>query len=237
MKILDLLFPARCLGCGRVGRYFCDRCTSKIRIIEVRETICPVCERPAMSGATHPRCQTRYAIDGLTSFFHYDGIIRKAIKAIKYRFASVLAKEFIDLVPTALSNGTMKPSFAKATEGKQWDNAVIVPIPLHASRQRHRGFNQAEVLGLLLADRFKVVLRTDVLLRKKRTTPQVEMQDRDERMKNMDGVFSYNNETMKQCNNVLLFDDVFTTGATLRSAAAILKRSGITFVWGVTMAR
>jgi competence protein ComFC len=63
------------------------------------------------------------------------------------------------------------------------------------------------------------------------------MKDRDERMKNMDGVFSYNNETMKQCNNVLLFDDVFTTGATLRSAAAILKRSGITFVWGVTMAR
>ena len=242
MTLLDFLFPARCLGCGRVGRYFCDRCTSKIRIIEVRETICPVCERPAMAGATHPRCHTRYAIDGLTSYFHYDGVIRKAIKAIKYRFASDLAKEFIDLVPTYLGNGTMKPSFARSTslraaEGRQWDNAVIVPIPLHPTRQRHRGFNQTEVLGLLLANRFKVALKADVLLRKKKTTPQVEMRDRDERMKNMGGVFSYNNVTMKQCDNVLLFDDVFTTGATLRSAAAVLKRGGVKSVWGVTMAR
>ena len=227
MNLLNLLFPKRCLGCGSIGAYFCDRCTSTIRIIDVRETICPVCERSAIGGGTHPRCHTRYAPDGLTSFFHYDGVIRKAIKALKYRYVSDLAKEFIDLVPSSLGNGAMK----------QLNNSLLVPIPLHPTRQRHRGFNQMEVLGLLLANRFKVALQADVLLRKKKTTPQVEMRDRDERMKNMGGVFSYNNVTMKQCDNVLLFDDVFTTGATLRSAAAVLKRGGVKSVWGVTMAR
>ena len=82
-------------------------------------------------------------------------------------------------------------------------------------------------------------MRTDILKRVKKTIPQVQMKDRNERLRNMEGVFALNNLTMKQFNNssVILFDDVFTTGATLRSAANILKRSGAKNVWGMTMAR
>lgn len=230
MSLLDLIFPKRCLGCGRIGKYFCDRCSSIIRIIEPNESICPVCERLAIDGATHPVCKTRYALDGLTSFFHYKGVVREAIKSLKYRYVSDLADEFISLIPSfSLSRLTNLPT-NQAT--------VIVPIPLHPSRQKFRGFNQAELLGRILSQKIGISLKTNILKRVKKTTPQVEMKKRDARLKNMENVFSVNQLPINNSQlSIFLFDDVFTTGATLRSAAAVLKRAGVKYVWAITMAR
>ena len=229
MHLLDLIFPKRCVGCGKVGKYFCNRCTSIIQIIEVNEAICPVCEKPAIDGKTHPKCQTRYAIDGLTSFFHYDGPIRKAVKAIKYRYVSDLSREFIRLIPS---------SYLNKVAMQQFRNVMLVPVPLHPSRLRFRGFNQAEVLGKLLAARLPIPIQTNVLMRVKKTTAQVEMKDKKERLQNVEGVFSILSSTMNhKGSTVFLFDDVFTTGATMRSAASVLKHAGAKFVWGITMAR
>ncbi|OGG27818.1 hypothetical protein A3A64_04775 [Candidatus Gottesmanbacteria bacterium RIFCSPLOWO2_01_FULL_48_11] len=230
MNLLDLLFPKRCVGCGRLGNYFCKRCISSIKIIQANEAICPVCEKPAIDGATHPRCQTAYTIDGLTSFFRYDGVIRKAVKAVKYRYISDLAKEFVGLVPSLLFSNlyalSPKPCF-------------FVPIPLHWMRLRDRGFNQAEVLARNIAGQLHVAVYPDILKRTKVREPQVHMKSRKDRLANMDGVFAVSNDTLthRHIDAVILFDDVFTTGATMRAAANVLKRAGITRVWGVTMAR
>ena len=104
---------------------------------------------------------------------------------------------------------------------------------------RDRGFNQAEVLGKLLARRLHIPLRTDILRRVKKTTPQVEMKDRKERLRNMKNIFEINPATIEQWNNktIILFDDVFTTGATMRAAGETLKRAGAKRVWALTMAR
>ncbi len=223
MNLLDVLFPKRCLTCSRFGKYFCDHCVSTIRTIGVNEAICPICERRAFGGMTHPRCKTKYSLDGLTSIFHYDGIIRQAVKTLKYRRVTNLAQEFMHLIsphlPTALSS-------------------MLIPIPLHPSRYRDRGFNQAEVLGRILADRLHIPIRTDILKRVIKTTPQVEMKDRKERLKNMKNVFSIHNSKFVIPNStIILFDDVFTTGATMRAAGETLKRAGAKSVWAVTMAR
>lgn len=230
MSVLDIIFPKRCVGCGKMGKYFCNRCRASIRVIESNEPICPMCERPAIGGVTHPRCQTRYSLDGLTSFFHYDGPVRKAIKAVKYRFVSDLASEFVALIPSSFINETKKHSST---------SCILVPIPLHPARYRFRGFNQAEALGRIVAGRLHVPVRTDILRRTRATTPQVEMKKRDARLKNMEGVFGVNVDALmhRRIDTVLLFDDVFTTGATMRSAANILKRSRVKFVWAVTIAR
>lgn len=225
MNLLDFIFPKRCLECGRFGKYFCDLCRRTIRTVESREAICPVCEKPAIDGRTHPGCRTRYAPDGLTSFFRYDGVIRKAVKMLKYRLVTDLASEFVSLIlPKPLPSNAL--------------NSIFIPIPLHPSRFRERGFNQAEVLGKLVFEKYGIPMRTDILSRVKRTTPQVEMKDRKKRLANMEHVFEVQPFTL---NNkpltVFLFDDVFTTGATMRSAANALKRSGVTFIWAVTMAR
>jgi competence protein ComFC len=216
MNILDYIFPKRCVGCGRLGRYFCDTCRLSIRKIESNEAICPVCERLSLDGATHPRCRSRYAPDGLTSFFHYKGVIQKAIKSIKYRFVSDAAEEFVSLTPKV-----------------DFHNHTLIPIPLHTMRVRERGFNQSEILGKLLAKRLNVAIRTDILQRIKYTVPQVEMNEKQKRLKNMNSVFSGG----KISGKIILFDDVFTTGATMRAAAGELKRHGVQFVWAVTMAR
>jgi competence protein ComFC len=230
MNLLDFIFPKRCVGCGKLGRYFCERCTSTIRIIESNEAICPVCEKPAIDGATHPRCKTKYSIDGLTSFFRYDGVVKKAVKAIKYRFISDLASEFISLIPDQGFDGELSRTAR--------NNNVIVSIPLHSSRKRARGFNQAEVLGAILAKQLNIPIRTDILRRERSTTPQVEMKDRNKRLQNMEKVFSIHNSQFNiHHSTIVLFDDVFTTGATMRSAANILKRAGAKRVWAVTMAR
>ncbi len=224
MNLLDFVFPRRCINCGKIGKYFCDTCRLLIRPVADNERICPMCGRLALDGITHPGCKTRYSLDGLTSFFHYGGVVQKAVKAIKYRFVSDLAQEFISLIPNLPS-----PIYDL--------RSVLVPIPLHPTRLRFRGFNQAELLGSILAKRVNIPLQKNILKRTKYTVPQVEMKERKKRLENMEHVFSCSNLTMKQYNNIFLFDDVFTTGATLRSAANVLKRAGAHHVWGITMAR
>lgn len=222
VSLLDIIFPKRCLGCGKFGKYFCDQCSPTIRVIEEWETVCPMCERPAFAGMTHPRCKTAHSLDGLTSFFHYDSIVKEAVKTLKYRLVTDLAEEFIYLISPNLP---IIPS------------SILVPIPLHGFRYRDRGFNQAEVLGKLLADRLHIPMRTDILRRVKKIAPQVEVKDRKERLKNMKGVFSINNSELISHKSVVLLDDVFTTGATMRAAGETLKRAGAKHVWAVTMAR
>jgi ComF family protein len=175
-----------------------------------------MCGRLAFEGLTHPMCRTRYCLDGLTSFFHYDGITRKAIKAIKYRLVFDAAEEFVGLISV--------PDFK---------NYILIPIPLHPNRFRSRGFNQAEVLGSILSKRLNIPIRTDILRRVKETEPQASIAKRTDRLENMKNIFG----CKKVSGNILLFDDVFTTGATMRSAAAALKRAGAARVWAVSMAR
>jgi ComF family protein len=212
MKLLDFIFPKRCVNCGKIGKYFCDSCVKKIRPIAHNEHVCPMCGRLALDGVTHPYCRTRYSLDGLTSFFHYDGPVKKAIKAIKYRYVSDLAEEFVSLLSI--------PEFK---------NYVLIPIPLHSTRLRDRGFNQAEVLGSLL----RIPMRTDILRRTRATMPQAEIKEKKTRLENMKNSFA----SREIWGNIVLFDDVCTTGATLRNAAGALKRAGARHVWAMTLAR
>ena len=202
--------------------------------------MCPMCEKPAVDGKTHPKCQTRYTLDGLTSFFHYNGIIRQAIKTVKYRLVSDLAQEFINLIPDSslqLITHNLPARNASSIADAGGQPTTLIPIPLHPARERFRGFNQAEVLGRILAKRLGVPMRTDVLQRVRKTVPQVEMKDRKKRLKNMENVFAVSpNILISQYLNIFLFDDVFTTGATLQSAANVLKRAGVGKVWGVVLA-
>lgn len=190
--------------------------------------ICPVCERAAIDGCTHPMCQTKFGLDGLISFFHYSGTVRPLIKALKYRGVFDVARVFGDLVP-ATWYASCRTMLKK--------DAVCVPIPQFRLRTMQRGYNQAELLGLCLAQKLRIPMDADILYRTKQTVPQVEMKDRRERVKNMKGVFSLRPGVRKLPGVVFLCDDVFTTGATMRAACLALKRGGVRNVWAVTFAR
>jgi len=218
--LLDFLFPRRCLGCGQWGKYFCQECLKKIKLIE--RQICPVCKKLAIGGKTHPRCQTKYSLNGLVSIFTYQGIIKKAIGKLKYKFITDLAEELIGLTSKHMS-------YPKSS--------ILIPVPLHPRRQRWRGFNQAELLGRMLAEKYGWRVQTNLLVRYKHTKPQVDLKGK-ERKRNIRGAFKITPKAkIKNLKKVWLFDDVWTTGSTLRECGQVLKRAGAKEVWGLTLAR
>lgn len=223
--LLDLLFPPRCYGCGRVGEYICHTCQKRVIL---RDQRCPECDRAAIDGMTHPGCRRPYGLDGLITAFRYEGVVKKAIKAIKYRFVSDAASSLIDLVPPPIweSLRFLPP------------HIVFYPIPLHRDRLRWRGFNQAEKLGVILAQRLHKDTVDGLLIRQIKRTPQADIQKRDDRIKNAHGLFQLNKLVINNSQlSILLFDDVWTTGATMKEAAKVLKRGGVQKVWALTIAR
>ncbi len=229
MTILDFIFPKQCVSCGAIGRYVCKRCVKQMNPIATNECICPMCEKPAIAGKTHPRCQTRFALDGLTSFFYYKNVVKKIITSIKYSFVRDMAQEFASYVP--YSGYTTASLIGNA-------DAMLVPIPLHATRFRFRGFNQSDVLGSCVARHLRIQYSSGVLTRIRATNAQVSMKHKVNRLTNVRHAFALGTSPISLSGKtILLFDDVFTTGATLREAGNVLKRNGATCVWGITMAR
>lgn len=228
MSLLDLLFPRHCLGCGKTGSYFCSSCLNLIAVAP--ERICPACQKGSSGGLTHPGCLKPQGLDGLTTIFPYGGLIEKGIKKIKYRFVTDLASELVELFLSFCGEDEVFRRFCR-------EKPILVPIPLHPGRLRWRGFNQSELLGRLIAENLGLEFWPDLLVRVKNTKPQVEL-DKNQRRGNIRGAFSLApNVLISQYPNILLFDDVWTSGSTLREAAKVLKRSGAEKVWGLALAR
>lgn len=232
MNILDFIFPKCCVSCGAFGIFLCQKCLAKVKFIEL--PICPVCERPAIGGATHPGCRNRYSLDGLISACVYDGPIKAAVKRLKYKpWITDLGEILVDSVIKYLRENTSINYLIKV-------KPTVVPVPLHSSRERERGFNQSALIGKLLAQKLNLEFCSDLLCRHKKTKPQAELKGK-ERLENIMGAFSispkFPNILISQYPNILLLDDVWTTGATLRACGGVLKRSGVKNVWALTLAR
>lgn len=186
-----------------------------------------------MMGATHPRCRSRFAPDGLTTCFRYEGIVKKAIKFIKYRLCSDMVADLVSCIGADLI-GTLSAVMARQDSGH---DAIIVPVPLHPGRKKYRGFNQAEVIADAVGRTLSVPVRTDILFRVRHTGTQADIRTRSGRIRNMHNAFGVREDIRLGSLRVVLVDDVVTTGATLRSAVSALKRHGVRWVWALTLAR
>jgi len=224
LSFLDLLFPKRCVSCNRLGSYLCHQCLSKIKFVEYQ--ICPTCQRPSITGATHPKCQTKYSLDGLISITKFEGPIRIAIHKLKYKWISDLGETLVSLILDNLWKQKALPA----------DKFTVVPVPLAPKREHWRGFNQAALLGKIIAQKLEFDFSDSLIIKIKETKPQVELKAR-ERRDNVAGVFKVGVKEEAEDGNFLLVDDMTTTGATLRSCGLVLKRTGALKVWALTLAR
>lgn len=217
------------MGCQKLSEYFCPDCQKRIQAIQ--DLICPVCQRFSVSGQTHFKCQSEFSLNGLLSLFAYQGPIKEAIKKLKYQFVTDLAEELVELALKTIRK-------EQKVVWKQLKRGVLVPVPLHPRRQRQRGFNQAELLGKVLAEKLSWSVETDFLIRQKHTPSQASLKSRD-RQENIKGAFKIRpySEPKIQNSKLILFDDVWTTGSTLKEAASVLKKNGARQVWGLTLAR
>lgn len=156
--------------------------------------------------------------------FKYKGVIRKAIVSLKYKFATDIADELISITIERLKSS-------------KFHSVTLVPIPLYIQRENWRGFNQAELLGDKIARKLNWQFEPDLLIRLKNTHPQVNLKG-DERRKNLSGVFTINpNFKLHAKYSILLFDDVYTTGSTIKEAKKVLEKAGFKNIYSLTIAR
>ena len=219
---LDLLFPQHCVGCGKEGEFLCYSCRQSLP--RITPPLCPVCGRPQPSGILCPSCVGWSAkIDGIRSPFRFDGAMREAIHQLKYRNLRALAVPLAKLLQDYL---TTDPVPAE----------VLVPVPLHRKRLRERGYNQSSLLARQLGKLANLPVVDDCLIRQRHAPPQARTATVEERQSNVTDAFACRDHRLRD-KQVLLIDDVSTSGATLDACAAALKASGATSVWGLVMAR
>lgn len=226
MSVIDLFFPKNCLNCGKGGKYICLNCLQKVHL---SKQVCIECEKSAVDGMTHSKCLKKRSLDGSVSIWTYEGVVRKAITKLKYRFAYEIAKE---LAETGSKN--LKSKFTALPK-----KAILTPIPLHPLRYNWRGFNQSEEIGKLIAKEMGWRFISDILVRKKQTVPQANLSEK-ARQQNVKGIFvlnAFRRSLFTDHQSLILFDDVWTTGATLREAGKVLKHNGADKVWGLTITR
>ncbi len=219
---VDSFFPRRCVGCGKGGGFLCPECLGKLpRLVP---PLCPHCGRPQASGIVCPSCRQRQTeIDGIRSPFRFDEVIRKAIHELKYRNLKAISPCLAELLADYLRSNPLP-------------GEALVGVPLHPRRLRERGYNQSSLLARELGRRIDLPVIEDCLIRVKQAQPQVRAVDVEERRRNVADAFVCRDEKVSG-KQIILIDDVCTSGATLESCAAALKNKGAASVWGVTLAR
>lgn len=223
---LDLLFPPRCAGCQRSGHPLCPTCLQTMQPFTT--PFCQHCGAP-LSAVTDQcaSCQRHLLqLHGLRCVNLYQTALRGAIHALKYQGQRRLAEPLGLLLAKAFTQYNMRAD-------------VIVPLPLHAQRQQERGYNQATLLARVCAAHLKIPCLEDIVIRQRITRPQVGLNDR-ERQQNVAGAFALTPgskvRALARCN-ILLIDDVCTTGATLEACAAPFYNAGVKNVWGLVLSR
>lgn len=228
---LDLIFPIRCIGCGRFSDYVCRGC---LRTISTKKNFeCIGCKRNTPFGQTCFLCAKTNSTDQLLIVADYKNpLVEKILKFLKYKFISDLKRPLSFLIKRYLKWLTLDKKF-NVFEA----NPLLVPVPLHPRRLNWRGFNQSELLAKDLADMFQMEMASDVIERTGNAIPQADIKEKEERLKNLSGIFRIKNRSRIVGREILLIDDICTTGATLNECARILKANGAIKIVALVVAR
>lgn len=224
--LLELLFPIECLNCGKEKEWLCQQCFNSIPL--VNQFVCPICQRPSLNGATCLDCKNKTYLDGLIFATYYDRpLIKKLIQKMKYYFIKDVAEILAELPIKLIINSNLYSSL-------QPD--LVIPIPLHRKKILERGFNQSEIIAQKIAQKFNWPLGNNIIARIKNTKSQTKLK-KEKREQNIAGAFTVCDKKIIKNKNIILIDDVVTTGATLEEAAKVLKKSGAKSVWAITVAK
>jgi len=226
LAALDFLIPRTCIVCGReLGlkeKHLCLYCQADLPLTRnwemphnpmadqfnaVVEKLHPVLE-------SSPKPLEPYAFAASLLYYRGDSPYSSIPQALKYGGNIPAGRYFSALLGS------------KMAEQPHWKNVdIVIPVPLHWKRKRSRGYNQAEVIAAELAAQLGASLRTDILKRSRRTRSQTSL-SAEERIRNVQGVFSVSSrKNIPPVRHVLLVDDTFTTGATLAACHRVLRNA------------
>jgi len=209
--ILNILFPIYCISCKAPGALLCTECVANFRMAE------------------------RECAEWIFPLFDYrHPPIKKALQLFKYKGKKVVAVIFSEML-----YGKIIEELSDLQVMENFREPLLIPIPLSPKRYRERGYNQAELLckELTKIDQDHIfILKTDILIKSKETEHQARIKDRALRLKNLKDSYAVKNIELIKNKNIILIDDITTTGATLNEAKKILKKAGARKVIAFTVA-
>lgn len=213
----EALFPVHCVACGKEGEWWCATCRIKDSNPRVG-SFCPVCRIAAYT--TCADCKSKSSLDSMSSLHVYkaESEIGQLIKIFKYQHGASLVELWRELL---------------VIDRHIYNAPVIIPVPLFAARERDRDYNQTALLAKIIADKYSAPLDLTSLVRIKNTKQQATL-GQGERQENVLGAFDWKGSSAPR--EVLLIDDVFTTGSTMQACAEVLKKHGVELVHGFTVA-
>lgn len=186
--------------------------------------VCPRCGLPQSSGLLCPDCVGRsFEIDAIRSPFRFEGTVKQAVYQLKYRNLRSISPLLAGFLGSFLAQNPIHGD-------------VLVPVPLHRKRLRERGYNQSILLARHLGRLSGLPVDENSLIRKEFITTQARARNVEERMENVRTAFACNDSALDG-KQVILIDDVATSGATLNACAGVLKEAGAEKVWGLALAR
>lgn len=230
-EFIDLIYPRRCPLCHEIvtpkGNTIHEQCLQKLSIIQSPK--CYRCGKPVEME------EIEFCLDCTKKKFHYIRgfplwIYNKELKQSIVHFKFKGKKEYNDFY--------VEEYLKEYTEQIQKLQAdAFIPIPLHVAKLKKRGFNQAEIFADGIAKVIQVPVLKNVLIRRKKTAPQKELDDR-ERVMNLQSAFAISENQMEKLagvSKVILVDDIYTTGSTIEACTRVLMKAGIQEVYYITL--
>lgn len=225
--VINLLYPRRCPVCGDIvqpfGELICPECVKELS--PVKQPACKKCGKEVESG----RLEYCYDCGKRTRTFeqnfallNYNSAASRSMSAVKYKGR----REYLDFYSAAVCR-----RFGKAIGRISPD--ALVPVPIHPSRRRTRGFNQAEILAQQIGRQLEIPVYPQGLKRAKKTLPQKQL-NQEERLRNLRQAF-VPGDLPREAETVLVVDDIYTTGSTMEACACALKAMGVSRVYGLTL--
>lgn len=219
-----MLYPPVCPICGEVVNKdrkagLCVHCVAKVK--NVGSSFCMKCgkELEGLHGEYCYDCgRVNHVYDQAAAAFVYSQGIKESIYRFKYKGKREYAEWYGKKMAELLGNRI-----------KIWNPDVIIPVPIHRSRLKARGYNQAELIADSLGKYTAIPVDRHLLVRDKKTVPMKELEGV-QRLKNIENAFNIC-ESIVKYNTVLVVDDIYTTGATVDACAAVLRSHGVSKVY------
>lgn len=221
-RLLDLVFPTRCAGCGALGDLLCAVCRGQVQ--PVPQPVCIRCGKPVQHAGRCLACRdASFQVAAIRAAAVYREPISQAIHEFKYNGRKGLSQPLGEFL-------------AAYWRGRTVSVDLVIAVPLHKHRLNERGFNQSQLLAETLCRAAGLpLLQPDVLRRERETQQQVHLGP-EERRQNVSGAFQWTGPPLAGVS-VLLIDDVATTGATLEACGEALHAADAGRVWALTVAR
>jgi len=228
-KLLDIIFPNKCINCfvyTHNQQLLCSNCFKQININT--NFICFKCHTNIKITEIH--CSDTNLNSILCCLDYQNQLVKELIHNFKYQKLKSLQNIFEQILNISLEN--YKEYFNE-------NEYIIIPVPLHPLKQRIRGFNQSEILSNSISKILNLKSYNNILIRFKNNSPQANQTDISKRKENAKNIFKINENLKHLINNknIILVDDVFTTGSTLNECAKILKQNNANTIISICLAR